>query len=183
MTQTVAQVLQAKTVSIVTENAAYTLSLREQVVPQLESFGIEILSDDLVESEVKDFSIVIARARQHDPDVLIMLLQTGSIVLMVKQAYEAGWPVIIAGGPELANDELFRVAGPACDELIVAGSASFTYYQLVGGQMPQETLDEIGADVEEIEWIADHFKANYDPQGLGLLANGYKALGAFVALI
>lgn len=177
---TLADVLETKTVGILTENYAYALDCRRQFTDEIKNRqGVQILGDEIVDSGTTDFSTPIARLRTKNPDVLLVFANASPTILIVKQIYEAGWHVVLAGPGELASDELFRVCGPAA-EGVIAAEASLGYWQLTGGSLPNQTLEELGVDVPELRRIAARFVQKYQPNGLAYSFIGHSYLISLV---
>jgi len=150
------QVLEAKTAAIVTENEAYTLSVRKAMVENWEKLGIEVVSDDVFEGDVKDFSTVIARARASDPDFLYINGKMQSGILIVGQLYQAGWNVQKCGNVDTTQDDQFAVNGPAA-EGILNSSGFGTYWAFEKGQIAQGAMDEMGSNLDLILEQGDFF--------------------------
>ncbi|MDD5082716.1 MAG: ABC transporter substrate-binding protein [Dehalococcoidales bacterium] len=174
--------MEAKTVGLMSENTEYAQDSRRAMLAELNKKGIKITSDEITDSSVTDFSTVIARVRAQNPDVLCPIYSGGPAILLAKQVYESGWRVQIAGSPEFAGDELYRVIGPG-GEGIVSVAASFTYYQLTGGTLKQAALDGMGTNIAKIQQIADTFVKKYEPKGLSSSFFGYESIASFVEVM
>jgi hypothetical protein len=152
-------VLKVKTVSVVTENYAYALSMRTDGIYEFERKGVDIVFDELFESPTTDFSTIIARAKVPDPDVLYINASPARCILLVKQVYESGWPVQIISLTELISDDLFKVTGPAADG--VMGMGGLDFHAIRKGDIPQNILDEMGTDIDWINRCADRWIEDY----------------------
>ena len=160
-----ADVLQAKTVAIITENEAFCKSGRESFIAEFEKAGMAVVSDDIYESTVKDFSTIIARAKKEDPDVLFI---NGV----------SGWNVQISGQIDLPTDDLFRVTGKAADGLIAM--SGFTYWDYKAGKVSQETVDLMGTDMKLFMKVAESFRSQYGDEHMRSSNYGYSEVSDFV---
>ncbi|MDD5082703.1 MAG: ABC transporter substrate-binding protein, partial [Dehalococcoidales bacterium] len=111
--RTLKDILDVKKISMISENAAAYQSYRADMIKYCQSYGIEIISDIVFESSVTDFSTVIARARNGDPDMAIMMSTGMPGIRFLNQVHEAGWNVLVGVSPEIPTDETFRSCGPA----------------------------------------------------------------------
>lgn len=83
--------LKAKTVYIVDDKTTYSQGLAENVAKVLKASGIEVLAHDHVNQGDKDFSAVLTKIKQANPDVFYMSLQnSASGSLMAIQAKRFG---------------------------------------------------------------------------------------------
>jgi len=148
-------VLEAKTVAIVTENEAYTQSVRKALLENWEKVGIEVVSDDVFEGTIKDFSTTIARARASDPDFLYVAGKMQSGILIVGQLYQSGWNVLKLGVTDFAQDDQFAVNGAAAEGIMCGWG--FNYWAFKDDKVPQGAIDRMGADVDLVLRQGDYF--------------------------
>jgi len=79
--------LKAKTIYIVDDKTTYSQGLADNVEKQCNDLGVKVLSHDHVNQGDKDFSAVLTKIKQADPEVLYMSLQnSASGSLMAIQA-------------------------------------------------------------------------------------------------
>ena len=173
-----ANVMEAKTVAIITENEAFCMSGRDSFSAEFEKASVEILEDAVYESATKDFSTIIARCKQRDPDVLFINGVSGNNIIITKQVYEAGWPVLISGQIDLVNDDLFRVTGAAADGIVAMGR--FGYWEYQAGKVPQGVIELMGTDMDIYMEMAENYRSAYGDEKMALSNIGMIWVSAYV---
>ncbi len=84
-------VLKAKTVFILDDKTTYSQHLAEYVAEACKKDGIEVLAHDHVNEGDMDFSAVLTKVKQANPDVFYMSLQNSSSgIRMIKQLRQLG---------------------------------------------------------------------------------------------
>ncbi len=84
-------VLKAKTVFILDDKTTYSQHLAEYVAEESKKAGIEVLAHDHVNEGDMDFSAVLTKVRDANPDVFYMSLQNSSSgIRMIKQLRQLG---------------------------------------------------------------------------------------------
>jgi len=173
-----ADVMGAKTVAIITENEAFCKSGRESFIAEFEKAGVEILEDVVYESSVKDFSTIIARCQQQDPDILFINGVSANNIVITKQVYESGWHVQLSGQTDLVSDDLFRVTGQAADGIVAMGSFKYAHYE--AGEVPQKVIELMGTDIDWYMEVASTYKSQYGEEQMRLSNIGMRWVSAFV---
>jgi branched-chain amino acid transport system substrate-binding protein len=80
-----------KRVALVTDNAEYTLDIRNTFKQRCEELGGATVFDEMVAMDTKDFRTVILKLQQTDPDAIMMSSQLGTTGgYFIKQARDAG---------------------------------------------------------------------------------------------
>ncbi|MDD5082573.1 MAG: ABC transporter substrate-binding protein [Dehalococcoidales bacterium] len=171
-------VMKIKTISVITENYAYALSMRNDGISEIKKLGGQVVGDELFESLTTDFSTIIARIRQPNPDVLYVCASPAECILVVKQVYEAGWKVQIVSLTELISDDLFRVAGKAANG--VMGMSGLDYFAYKKGLVPQPVLDKMGFDIDGYFNLTDRWVAKYGETNMNFANLGARFLQAYV---
>jgi len=172
------QILEAKTVSIITENEAYTQSVRAALVENWEKLGIEVVSDEVFEGDVKDFSTVIARSRKEDPDFLYVNGKMQSGILIVAQLYQSGWNVLRCGNVDFTQDDQFAVNGPAAEGIINAGG--FSYWSFADGRVPEGAIQLMGADLDLVLRQGDYFIERWGEAHLVRMFYGWNGFRGYI---
>lgn len=86
-----ANVLKAKTVFILDDKTTYSQHLAEYVAEEAKAKGIEVVAHDHVNEGDMDFSAVLTKVKQANPDVFYMSLQNSSSgIRMIKQLRQLG---------------------------------------------------------------------------------------------
>jgi len=84
-------VLEAKNVFILDDKTTYSQHLAEYVAEAAKAEGIEVIAHDHVNEGDMDFSAVLTKVKQANPDVFYMSLQNSSSgIRMIKQARQLG---------------------------------------------------------------------------------------------
>jgi ABC-type branched-subunit amino acid transport system substrate-binding protein len=171
-------VLEAKSVAIITENEAYTQSVRKALTENWEKLGIEVVADEVFEGTVKDFSTVISRARKEDPDFLYVNGKMQSGILICGQLWQAGWNVLKCGNPDFTQDDQFAVNGPAAEGLINGGG--FSYWSFAEDRVPQGALERMGSDRDLVLRQGDYFIEMWGEAHLVRMFYGWNGFRAYI---
>ena len=108
--------LKAKTIYIVDDKTTYSQGLADGVKKQCDQMGVKVLSHDHVNQGDKDFSAVLTKIKQADPDVLYMSLQnsaTGS--LMAIQAKRMGLKCQVLAQDAVYHPQFITIAKEAAE--------------------------------------------------------------------
>lgn len=85
------KVLKAKTVFIIDDKTTYSQHLAEYVAEAAKAAGIQVLAHDHVNEGDMDFSAVLTKIKQANPDVFYMSLQNSAAgIPFIKQLRQAG---------------------------------------------------------------------------------------------
>lgn len=102
---------QAKNVSIISENQDYGQQLRSYFKIKAESIGLKVLTDDVITpGQDVDFSSVLMRARQQNPDVLVLFVTYNEGGMLTKQIRKMGWDVTVYGPDGIISPKFFELA-------------------------------------------------------------------------
>ena len=108
--------LKAKTVYIVDDKTTYSQGLAENVKKQAEQLGVKVLSHDHVNQGDKDFSAVLTKIKQANPDVFYMSLQnSASGSLMAIQAKRFGLKAKIVAQDAVYHPQFITIAKDAAE--------------------------------------------------------------------
>ena len=173
-----ANVLGAKSVGMITENEAFCLSGRDSFKAQFEKYGVQVVADEVYESNVQDYSTIHARIRQKDPDILFINGVAGNNIINTKQVRQSGWEVMIVGQIDLVTDQFFVAAGHAANEVSAMGS--FNYWDYKAGRVPEKMITMMGTDMDLYYKVSESYKAQYGENQMGASNNGYMEVSAFV---
>lgn len=113
-------VLKAKTIYIVDDKTTYSQHLAEYVAKESEKLGIKVLAHEHVNEGDMDYSAILTKVKEANPDVFYMSLQNNSAgIRMIKQFRQMGiksavlsqdavyHPDFIKGAPEQAQGVFF----------------------------------------------------------------------------
>lgn len=91
-----AEELRAKRLAVIYQTTAYGQSGRQHIAENARRLGLEIVFEEGLETQVRDMSPVLGKARAANPDVLLLHLHAPSTALVVRQAaaMNFGTPVV-----------------------------------------------------------------------------------------
>jgi len=171
--------LEARKVAILTQNyATYTDMSQGYRDGCNDRAEVEIVADEKFEMEVKDYSTIITRLRKDNPDILFVSSSPANSILIVKQIYEMGWNVVIGSTADVVSDDLFRVTGPAANELFA--SMRVGYWALVKGKASQALKDALGLNEEWYMEVSDSYIEEYTDANMTFATWNYDILLSFV---
>ena len=111
MAETCQKQFGAKTVSIISENQDYGQQLRNYFKPKAEALGIKVLTDDVITpGQDVDFSAILLRAKQQNPDVLVLFVTYNEGGMLAKQIRNQGRDVTLDGPDALTSPKFFELA-------------------------------------------------------------------------
>lgn len=108
--------LKAKTIYIVDDKTTYSQGLAENVKKQCEQLGIKVIAHDHVNQGDKDFSAVLTKIKQANPDAFYMSLQnSASGSLMAIQAKRFGLKAKIITQDAVYHPQFLTIAKDAAE--------------------------------------------------------------------
>lgn len=108
--------LKAKTIYIVDDKTTYSQGLAENVKKQCDQLGIKVLSHDHVNQGDKDFSAVLTKVKQANPDAFYMSLQnSASGSLMAIQSKRLGIKSAIVAQDAVYHPQFIEIAKDAAE--------------------------------------------------------------------
>jgi branched-chain amino acid transport system substrate-binding protein len=108
--------LKAKSVFIVDDKTTYSQGLATEVATHARENGIKILAHDHVNQGDRDFSAVLTKVKQANPDVFYVSLQNSSSgALMLMQAKRVGINAAIMGQDAVYHPQLMEIARDAAE--------------------------------------------------------------------
>ncbi|MEJ2154592.1 MAG: branched-chain amino acid ABC transporter substrate-binding protein [Desulfobacteraceae bacterium] len=108
--------LKAKTIYIVDDKTTYSQGLAENVKKQCEQLGVKVVAHDHVNQGDKDYSAVLTKVKQANPDAFYMSLQnsaTGS--LMAIQAKRFGLKAKLVTQDAIYHPQFLTIAKDAAE--------------------------------------------------------------------
>lgn len=101
----------AKSVSIISENQDYGQQLRSYFKNKADAMGLKVLTDDVITpGQDVDFSSVLLRAKQQNPDVLVLFVTYNEGGMLSKQVRKMGWDVTVYGPDGIIAPKFFELA-------------------------------------------------------------------------
>jgi branched-chain amino acid transport system substrate-binding protein len=116
MANYMAEVLKIKSVYVLDDSGAYGVGLADAFQAQAEKKGVKILGRDRLDPKAADYSAVLTKIKQLNPDALYYggVLQAG--VKLAKQAHDIIPNMIKAGGDGMYGPELLTAVGYPANE-------------------------------------------------------------------
>jgi branched-chain amino acid transport system substrate-binding protein len=116
MANYMAETLKIKSVYILDDSGAYGVGLADAYQGQAEKKGVKVLGRDRLDPKAADYSAVLTKIKQLNPDALYYggVLQAG--VKLAKQSYDILPKIIKAGGDGMYGPELLSAVGYPANE-------------------------------------------------------------------
>lgn len=145
-----------KKIALATDNSAYGLGLAQEVKKSLNASGIhEVLFESYTPGQ-RDYSTLISKLKQAGTQVVVIGGYHTETGLIARQITEQKTSIQIVGGNALVTDELWKIAGPSAEGLLMSYSSDPRKYPAAKSV------------------IEAFHKANFDPEGFTL--NSYAAV-------
>ena len=118
--QYLAKNFSGKKIAIVQDNSAYGLGMAQEVKKSLNGAGVkEILFDSYTPGE-RDYSALISKLKQAGAQVVVIGGYHTETGLIARQIQEQKAAIQIVGGNALMTDELWKIAGPSVEGLLMS---------------------------------------------------------------
>ena len=144
MAATVKEQFAAKKVAVISENQDYGQQLRKYFKENAKKNGFEIVTDDVITpGQDVDFSSILLRAKQKEPEVLIIFVTYNEGGMLAKQIRKMGWDIPIYGPDSLSAPKFFELAGNL-DNIYMT------------------TLESLDVSRPEAKVLVDNFKEKYN---------------------
>ncbi len=106
------QTLGADRIAIVHDNTTFARGLADAAQESLGAYeGAEVVFFDAVTPGDRDFSAIVSRLRQQDPDVVYFTAYYPEAGLFIRQLRDAGVDIDFVGGNAAVNAEFIEIAG------------------------------------------------------------------------
>jgi branched-chain amino acid transport system substrate-binding protein len=141
-----AEQLKVKTIYILDDSGAYGAGIADTFSAEIEKKGVKVLGRDKLDPKAADYSAVLTKIKQLNPDALYYggVLQAG--VKLVKQVYDILPHTIVRGGGDgIVGAEMFTAAG----------------YPAAEGWYATQASPHVTEDPALGEWIAQ-YKAKFN---------------------
>lgn len=101
----------AKSVAIVYTNNDYGLNMLSFMTQEAEADGVVITDTEAVASGEKDFTAIVSKMRQTEPEAVAILGSYNEVANCVKQIRQVGWDVPVAISGSALTDQLVELLG------------------------------------------------------------------------
>lgn len=112
MAETAQSMFKAKSVAIISENQDYGQQLLSYFKTKVASMELKIVTEDVITpGQDVDFSSILMKSKQANPDVLMLFVTYNEGGMIAKQVRKMGWDVTIYGPDSLTSPKFFELAG------------------------------------------------------------------------
>ena len=112
--------LNAKSIGVIWVNDDWGASAFESTKEGCEEYGIEITDDESFVSGEKDFTAILTKIRQTNPEYLMLVTQAADGALILKQLEAMGWDIPVIGAGAMYSDQVILLAGEAAEGLVIS---------------------------------------------------------------
>jgi branched-chain amino acid transport system substrate-binding protein len=109
-----AQALQkmgAKKIALLHDSSAYAKGLADEINGILKKGGQNVVFFDALTPKEQDYSAILTKLKQANPDVVFFTGYYPEAGLLLKQKKQMGWNVPFIGGDAINNPDLVKIAG------------------------------------------------------------------------
>ena len=103
--------LGAKSVAIVYTNNDYGLNMLSYMTQEAEADGVVITDTEAIASGEKDFTAIVSKMRQTEPEAVAIMGSYNEVANCVKQIRQVGWDVPVAISGSALTDQLVELLG------------------------------------------------------------------------
>ena len=111
MNRVINEKMGAKSVAIVYTNNAYGLNMLSFMTQEAEADGVVITDTEAVASGEKDFTAIVSKMRQTEPEAVAIMGSYNEVANCVKQIRQVGWDVPVAISGSALTDQLVELLG------------------------------------------------------------------------
>lgn len=122
----IVDVLKPKSIAILHDKQTYGSGVASQVRAALKEKDVNIVMDEGINVGDSDYSAVITKLRSLNPDLVYFGGYHAELGLLLRQAREQGLNNTFMGPEGVANNDLYAIAGPSVEGLLVTLPTDFT---------------------------------------------------------
>ena len=111
MNRVINEKMGAKSVAIVYTNNDYGLNMLSYMTQEAEADGVVITDTEAIASGEKDFTAIVSKMRQTEPDAVAIMGSYNEVANCVKQIRQVGWDVPVAISGSALTDQLVELLG------------------------------------------------------------------------
>jgi branched-chain amino acid transport system substrate-binding protein len=108
----------AKSIGVIWVNDDWGVSSIESMKEACEQLGIEVTAAESFNAGEKDFTAVLTKIRQTNPEVLVLATQAAEGSLILNQVKAMGWEIPTVGVGAMYSDQVILLAGDMAEGLI-----------------------------------------------------------------
>ena len=111
MNRVINEKMGAKSVAIVYTNNDYGLNMLSYMTQEAEADGVVITDTEAIASGEKDFTAIVSKMRQTEPEAVAIVGSYNEVANCVKQIRQVGWDVPVAISGSALTDQLVELLG------------------------------------------------------------------------
>lgn len=111
MNRVINEKMGAKSVAIVYTNNDYGLNMLSYMTQEAEADGVVITDTEAIASGEKDFTAIVSKMRQTEPEAVAIMGSYNEVANCVKQIRQVGWDVPVAISGSSLTDQLVELLG------------------------------------------------------------------------
>lgn len=111
MNRVINEKMGAKSVEIVYTNNDYGLNMLSYMTQEAEADGVVITDTEAIASGEKDFTAIVSKMRQTEPEAVAIMGSYNEVANCVKQIRQVGWDVPVAISGSALTDQLVELLG------------------------------------------------------------------------
>lgn len=111
MNRVINEKMGAKSVALVYTNNDYGLNMLSYMTQEAEADGVVITDTEAVASGEKDFTAIVSKMRQTEPEAVAIVGSYNEVANCVKQIRQVGWDVPVAISGSALTDQLVELLG------------------------------------------------------------------------
>ena len=111
MNRVINEKMGAKSVAIVYTNNDYGLNMLSYMTQEDEADGVVITDTEAIASGEKDFTAIVSKMRQTEPEAVAIMGSYNEVANCVKQIRQVGWDVPVAISGSALTDQLVELLG------------------------------------------------------------------------
>ena len=111
MNRVINEKMGAKSVAIVYTNNDYGLNMLSYMTQEAEADGVVITDTEAIAAGEKDFTAIVSKMRQTEPEAVAIVGSYNEVANCVKQIRQVGWDVPVAISGSALTDQLVELLG------------------------------------------------------------------------
>lgn len=111
MNRVINEKMGAKSVAIVYTNNDYGLNMLSYMTQEAEADGVVITDTEAIATGEKDFTAIVSKMRQTEPEAVAIVGSYNEVANCVKQIRQVGWDVPVAISGSALTDQLVELLG------------------------------------------------------------------------
>ena len=117
MNRVINEKMGTKSVAIVYTNNDYGLNMLSYMTQEAEADGVVITDTEAVASGEKDFTAIVSKMRQTEPEAVAIVGSYNEVANCVKQIRQVGWDVPVAISGSALTDQLVELLGDDVNDI------------------------------------------------------------------